>query len=540
MTTTLHDYLILGAGPSGLQMAYFLQKAGYDYIVLEAAEQAGSFFATFPRHGRLISINKVYTGQRDPEYNLRHDWNSLLSDDPAMLFKEYSTEYFPPATAMTAYLVDYARHFALNIQYDTRVVGITKDQRTGHFHLHDAAGRQYACQRLLVATGVAKPYLPAIPGIELAKGYEEMSVNPKDYQNQSVLIIGKGNAAFETAENLMASASIIHLMSPHPLRFAWNSHYVGHVRSVNTTFIDSDHLKSQNVTIDAQILWIAPTPGGKLAVRFAPIHADEIEQIEYDHVLRCTGFQCDSSLFDSACAPALTIHDRFPALTSAWESVNVPNMYFLGALMQSRDFHQAQSGFIHGFRHNMRSLLHILEHRYHGRSMPCAELEPTPEVLAAYMLRRMNSVSSLWQQSGFLCDVLVMPTQAGEKARYYPNCPESYVHEYGWEMWADSRYYVVRFQYGPTPDNVFDHARPTHLDQADQGSTIHPTIDHYHGATLVETFHVMEDLMTDWSRPEYVASVQAFFSSSLRGEPRSTISMSGTRYIIREGDLVLA
>jgi hypothetical protein len=33
----------------------------------------------FPRHRTLISLNKRYTGRIDPEFNLRHDWNSPVA-----------------------------------------------------------------------------------------------------------------------------------------------------------------------------------------------------------------------------------------------------------------------------------------------------------------------------------------------------------------------------------------------------------------------------------------------------------------------------
>jgi cation diffusion facilitator CzcD-associated flavoprotein CzcO len=52
---------------------------------------------------------------------------------------------------------------------------------------------------VIVATGVSKPYLPDIPGIELAERYDT-SVDPRDFVDQRVLIIGKGNSAFETAD----------------------------------------------------------------------------------------------------------------------------------------------------------------------------------------------------------------------------------------------------------------------------------------------------------------------------------------------------
>ena len=82
-----YDYLIIGAGPAGLQMGYFLEKAQRSYLILEAGATPGTFFTKFPRHRKLISINKVYTGFDDVELHLRWDWNSLLSDDEGMLLK---------------------------------------------------------------------------------------------------------------------------------------------------------------------------------------------------------------------------------------------------------------------------------------------------------------------------------------------------------------------------------------------------------------------------------------------------------------------
>src|SRR5207247_1735939 len=72
-----YDYLIIGAGPAGLQMGYYLQQSKKKYLILEKGEGPGTFFKRFPRHGTLISSNKVYTGYDDHEINLRFDWNSL-------------------------------------------------------------------------------------------------------------------------------------------------------------------------------------------------------------------------------------------------------------------------------------------------------------------------------------------------------------------------------------------------------------------------------------------------------------------------------
>lgn len=83
---------------------------------------------------------------------------------------------------------------------------------------------------LLVATGLWVPNEISFVGSDLVEGYESMSTNAEDYRNQAVLILGKGNAAFETAQNLLGKAAVVHMISTNAVRLAWQTHYVGDVR----------------------------------------------------------------------------------------------------------------------------------------------------------------------------------------------------------------------------------------------------------------------------------------------------------------------
>lgn len=83
---------------------------------------------------------------------------------------------------------------------------------------------------LLVATGLWVPNKISFIGSDLIEGYESMSTNADDYRNQAVLILGKGNSAFETAQNLLGKASVVHMLSANTVRLAWQTHYVGDVR----------------------------------------------------------------------------------------------------------------------------------------------------------------------------------------------------------------------------------------------------------------------------------------------------------------------
>lgn len=516
------DYLIIGAGPAGLQLGYFLQKAGRDYLILEAGESAGTFFTKFPRHRTLISSNKVYTGSDDAEVNMRFDWNSLLGDDEELLFKNYSKTYFPPADDIVRYLKDWADRYQLNIKYGVKAARISKDEL---FRVEDGQGNLYTSKRLVIATGFNKPYVPPVPGIELAENYTVVSVNPEEFINQKVLILGKGNSGFETAENLIPTAAVIHVASPNPLNLAWKTHFVGHLRAVNNNFLDTYQLKSQNAIIDATVEKIEKRDG-KYVVSFKYSHADdEREDLVYDRVIAATGFRLDDSIFDQSARPALTINDRFPALTSEWESTNVKDMYFIGTLMQVRDFKKTTSGFIHGFRYNIRALQLMFEQKYHGRAWPSREIEATPESVLDAIIERVNKSSGLWQQFGFLCDLIVMPQDASEPARYYEELPVDFVHDT--ELGENKHYYIVTLEFGKVigdPFNIQRHPTPS---AAEKSVFLHPVVRRFDGAHLVAEHHLLEDLYGEWVKPDmHLRPLREFITGMMQGTTPSTVAAS--------------
>jgi thioredoxin reductase len=513
MTEPVHDYIIVGAGPAGLQLGYFLKQAGRSFLILEAGDAPGSFFKQFPRHRKLISANKVYTGYSDPVRNLRWDWNSLIGDGDSPLFKNYSREFFPHADTMVRYMADFARHHALPVRYATRVENVRRDSL---FRVRTSGGEIVSGQRLVMATGVSRPYIPDIAGIEHAELYADVSVDPEDFAGQRVLILGKGNSAFETADNLMNTASRIYVCSPTPITLSWKSKFVGHLRAVNNNFLDTYQLKLQNVMLDAQVLKIEPKDG-QFLVTFHYAHADgEVEVMEFDRVIACTGFRFDASIFDESCKPDLAINNRFPAQTSGFESVNVKDLYFAGTLMQERDFKKKQSGFIHGFRHNIQSLFNLLQERYHGVPWPSRPVAPTASAKAAAVLERANRSPGLWQQTGFLCDVLVRSAD-GEGLHYYEDVATQYVHDS--HLRDNEEYYVITLEFGldiinASPDPLaVNRIHKDDVENAALSTGIHPIIRRYSFGQMTGEHHVLEDIIPEWDEPHsHIAPLERFFA----------------------------
>ncbi|HEY0700377.1 MAG TPA: NAD(P)-binding domain-containing protein [Micromonospora sp.] len=510
-TTDRQRYVIVGAGPAGLQLSYYLQQAGSDYLTLERADAPGDFFRRFPRHRRLISINKVHSVSTDPEIRLRWDWNSLLHEPAELPFADYSQEYFPGADDMVRYLGDFARHHRLNVRYGVTVDRVEKSP--DGFVVH-AGDRELHCECLVMASGWGRPNIPDVRGIEHATGYESMSTDPADYAGQRVLILGKGNSAFETASAILGQAAMVHLASPRPLRLAWNTKHPGDVRGHHGAVLDSYQFKTLHSVLDCVVDEIRPV-GDRFEVHLTYTHADgETAVMEYESVLRCTGFAMDTSVFAENCRPAMVPSGRLPATRPDWQSVDVDGLYFAGTLAQDRDFKKASSAFIDGFRYNLRTLTELLRERYEGAPLGYDKLEADAEALASAVLDRVNWSSALWTQFEFLCDALVVDPGTGQ-VRHYHDLPEDYaVSRFG----TEPHWYTFALRWGRDDyGDVFAIERHPQPDRAAESAFIHPVVRRYRGGELVEELHLLEDLLAEWRRPDrHVQPLLDFFTADLR------------------------
>lgn len=502
-----HRYLIIGAGPAGLQLSYYLQQAGLDYLTLERERTPGCFFSSFPRHRKLISLNKVHSRTDDLEIKLRWDWNSLLSHSPELMFSNYSTDYFPHADDMVRYLKNFQRSHELVVRFGVEVERI---QRVGEkFCVQATDGQTFHCACLIVATGWGQPNIPNIPGIELSVGYESMPTDPELFRDKRVLILGKGNSAFETAHNLLEDAAMVHLASPRSLRLAWNTKHPGDVRGQYGALLDSYQFKTLHSVLDCVVerIW---QKGDSYQVLITYTHAeDEQEILEYDVVLRCTGFRMNTTIFDESCTPELAANGRIPATKEDWQSVNVGGLYFAGTLAQARDFKKASSAFIDGFRYNIRTLSRLLAERWEGVPLDHEMIPAEPDMVTELVLDRVNWSSALWTQFEYLCDVLILDEKS-EQIMHYQDLPE----DYAISSFADQRHlYTVTLRWGrENYQDVFAIQRYPRPERASESALIHPVVRRYCCGKLITEQHLLEDLLAQWRRPErHVEPLRAFF-----------------------------
>ena len=561
-------YVVLGAGPGGLQLAHYLDSAGRDYVVLEQATRPASFFERYPRWRQLISINKARTGRDELDFNLRHDWNSLLSepsqtrqaqlaaagaassthathvlDAPlrrsGLLFSAYTSAYYPEADRLVAYMRDWAAgtagahanassaavdastdanadaaaddavaaaaataavsgdaaaaahpHRPLRIVYNASVVRVARAPASAphgaRFTLELAGGERVTCTYLVVATGLQDvvPALGVNAAEALARGwvssYSNASTQLELYRGRSVLLLGRGNAAFEFANSVLEVAAYVHLLgrSGGRVRHAAETHYPGDVRSVHSHLLETYLLKSMDAMAEAPLEHLrfgfdARTNRTTLEDVYNPCTRDAhgravsrcLFKREYDFVISCPGWRFADALFDAEVRPRLHANGKHPAITPRFESANVRGLFFAGTLMHGLDHKKSSGGFIHGFRYLIRALHRILEEQEADdeaaaaaaaaaaamvaaaaakataaaaadvadvaassipRLLPAPARWPRTELracglrgLVAAVLRRINLASGTYQMFGGLVDVFVLdPLAPGEAAGF--------------------------------------------------------------------------------------------------------------------------
>lgn len=502
--------------PGGLQLGHLLLQAGRDYVTFDRAASAGSFFEKYPVHRKLISLNKRFSGRGEADFNLRHDWNSLLDNEAVAPMTARTKARWPPADVLVQYLRDFAapQEAGRRIRYNTSVVAIeraadvaqpgspTRSPTHPHFHAGFAVTTEHAgktsktsCGVVVMASGIDVPNVPGdVHGIELATGYEELPQSGEQFEEKTVAVFGYGNAAFETVDSISPFANYVHMFGGrhNSERFAkdkhqfvsWESRYVGDLRALNAGTLDAYTLKSldgiglgelnglrmvkcgpngtkvcfflkgepamwsgnpnepakkvETITLGAfshkHDPWarafaeklgsarvnveadrakagkgrssgdihcqIAGATGedGKPAMVNGELRADvetltvvaaavEVPELVdalmhfagrtgnnypmvFDKVVRCLGWRHDTSTYAASVAPWMQHNKKYPVMTSEYESVTVPGLYFAGQLGHGKDHKRSAGGFIHGFRYTTRALFRMLETKYQQQHWP--------------------------------------------------------------------------------------------------------------------------------------------------------------------------
>ncbi len=406
---------MIGSGPGGLQVSYFLSRVGIPHAVLSADAGPGGMFRRFPLFQKLNTWSKPYPpAPPSSRHYAWYDWNSLLADDPAhqALVTEFmdGSTYFPTREQMESALAAFPERAAVAVRYGCRWESTATSD--GGFVVRTSDG-EYRCRFAIFAIGMAEPWKPDVTGIALVPHYAEAKIS-HDYAGRRVLILGKRTSAFEMADAMLPWARQILLVSPRPALLAINTHSTAGVRA-RYLLPYEDHVFGGGVfVLDAATDRIERTESGYRVTAGGTTKPGNFV-FETDVVLAATGWT--TPLRDlRALGLATFSQDRIPALTPFWESTTVPGIFFAGAPMQGavglrKHGVPGNSGGLGGYRHNARVLATYLARTHFGINLPKPAIRPADVV--SYLLTEASTAAELWNQRSYLARVVSVDRSKG-------------------------------------------------------------------------------------------------------------------------------
>lgn len=395
--------VVIGSGPGGLQIAYLLGRRGIAVAHLTADPSPGGMFRRLPLFDRLLSWSKPAPPPADPGRGPEwSDWNLLVADPADRVSPRRFMEadsLFPTRDQMVTALEAFARRADLPLRRDTRWLG-TQAHPEGGYVVTTSAG-EYRTEIVVAATGMARPWRPPIPGVELALDYQSMG-DPARFAGSTVLVVGKQNSGFEVAVALLPRAARVIVIGPGPTRFTVTTRSFAGARARFDGVYEDAVVGGGTLVLDGEVAGIRSEAGG-LVVDL--LLADGARSIRVDHVITATGFAADlSPLADLA--PATRWHGRLPRVSDRWELEDHPGVFVAGTLTQSapgpRHFGVPSTSFsIQGFRYNSVVLADEIAARLGRPRTPSRVEDPVGRLVGA-----ISRSPALMSQKGYLVDVI--------------------------------------------------------------------------------------------------------------------------------------
>jgi thioredoxin reductase (NADPH) len=315
--SSVHDVLVIGAGPTGLACAIAAQRAGFSVVLVDKGCLTNSLF-NYPAHMTFFTTPELLE----------------IGDMPFS-----SPNQKPTRSEALEYYRKVAQHYSLDVRQYQNVDGISGSDGSFTIYTTDKFGRRLAhhARKLIVSTGYYDlPNYLDIPGEDLPKTrhyYHE----PHPYFAQDVLVIGGKNSAAIAALDLWrhgARVTLVHRGAElHRHIKYWIKPDIEN-RIKNGEITAHFNTTVSQITEDSVTLI---TPGGPLII---PNH----------FVFALTGYHPDFAFIESLGIQLDDANARCPVCDPATLESNVPGIYLAGVVVAGERTNEIfiENGRFHG------------------------------------------------------------------------------------------------------------------------------------------------------------------------------------------------
>jgi thioredoxin reductase (NADPH) len=317
MSETLHDVLVIGAGPTGLACAIDAQNLGLNVVLVDKGCLTNSLFH-YPAHMTFFTT---------PE--LLEIGNMPFSSPNQKPTRAEALEYYRKV----------AEHYKLDVRQYQNVDRVTGADGDFAVHTTDRFGRklQHRARKLIVSTGYYDlPNYLNIPGEDLPK-VKHYYHEPHPYFAQDVLVIGGKNSAAIAALDLWRHGARVTLVHRGE---ALHRHIKYWIKPDIENRIKNHEIAahlSTTVTSIAEDTVTLATPTGELT-------------IPNQFVFALTGYHPDFSFIESLGIRLDAGNARCPICNRDTLESNVPGIYLAGVIVAGERTNEIfiENGRFHG------------------------------------------------------------------------------------------------------------------------------------------------------------------------------------------------
>ena len=296
---TLHDLLVIGAGPTGMACAIDAQRAGFRVVLVDKGCLTNSLFH-YPAHMTFFTTPELLE----------------IGDMPFS-----SPNQKPTRSEALEYYRKVAEHYSLDIRQYQNVERVTGSDGGFAVHTTDQFGRPHThrARKLVIATGYYDlPNYLSIPGEDLPK-VKHYYHEPHPYFSLDVLVIGGKNSAAIAALDLWRHGARVTLVHRGAEMHRHVKYWI--LPDINNRIKNGEvtaHFRTTVQRIDPDTITLE-TPRGELVLR-------------NDFVFALTGYLPDFSFLESL-GIRIEGEYRCPSCDPASLESNVPGIYLAGVII---------------------------------------------------------------------------------------------------------------------------------------------------------------------------------------------------------------
>lgn len=271
--STHHEAIIIGGGQAGLATAYYLRRAGVEFLLLDNQLSPGGSWQQYWPTLKLFST-------------------AGFSNLPGMQMPPYGQDEFPPASHVVDYFRKYEQRYHFNIE---RLVSVESVTWENGIYTVRAGEKSWTTPNVISATGTwSAPHTPSYPGSLTGTFWHAANYpGPEPFRGTKVAVVGGANSGAQIAAELSQVAEVTWYTrgEPHWMPDDVDGRVLFRRNSARALAIQRGEPDPGSDSQLGNIVMVPEVLEARDAGRLkATPMFESVDDVDADHLIWCTGF----------------------------------------------------------------------------------------------------------------------------------------------------------------------------------------------------------------------------------------------------------